>query len=262
MLASSTIALLAFCQTTFAIVFPGPAPTAVGEANLNGRSPRPTGGPPSLPELFRRQQRDNGMCGYLNGDSEAPVSCSIGTCLYDDTISWFGCCTGSSRSDCELFTTCVGSASISSCLSNSACANDDFALACTASTAGVCMTMWGEVDEGSVSNYVCGSSSTRVQVVATPTAGAGSVSGTARSTSISGLSSSRDGDDDSTAAIQTSRPGASSTSSDDRPRINTAVTGTTRAAATTSQSTAAAMKTAQVVLGAVGGLAGVIALFV
>lgn len=167
------------------------------------------------------------------------------------------------RSDCELFTTCVGSASISSCLGNSACANDAYALACTASTAGVCMTMWGEVDEGSVSHYVCGSTSVKVQVVATPTTGAGSASGTVLSTSNSGLprsSSSASSADDDDSATQTSR--ASTTSIDGRPRINTAVTATTRAA-TTTQSTAGAMKTAQVVLGAAGGVvAGVVALFV
>ncbi|KAF1357883.1 hypothetical protein EJ07DRAFT_30178, partial [Lizonia empirigonia] len=160
--------LLALSPTAFGIAFPGPAPTAAGdvfEANLRGRSPRPTGGPPSLPELFRRQT-DDGVCGYLSGDGAKPVSCTVGNCLYDDRISWFGCCTGTMRSDCQLFTTCVGSASISSCLGNSACANDDFALACTDSTAGVCMTLWGNVDKGSVSHYVCGPTSTRVQVLA------------------------------------------------------------------------------------------------
>lgn len=168
------------------------------------------------------------------------------------------------RSNCELFTTCVGSASMNSCLSNSACASDDYALACTASTAGVCMTMWGEVDEGSVSHFVCGSTSVKVQVVATPTAGSGSASVTARSTSISsGLprsssSVSGDDDDDDSSATRSSR--ASTSSIDDRPRINTAVTAATRAA-TTTQSTAGAVKTAQAILGAAGGLAGVVALF-
>ncbi|KAJ8112749.1 hypothetical protein OPT61_g4957 [Boeremia exigua] len=258
MFVQSAIALLAFSQTTLGIAFPGPAPTAVGELNLHGFSPKPTGGPPSLPALFRRQQKDDAMCGYLAGDSDAPVSCSVGTCLYDDTISWFGCCTGTVRSDCELFTTCVGSASISSCLGNSACANDAFALACTESTAGVCMTMWGEVEEGSVSHFVCGSTSARVQVVATPTAGAGSISGAASPTSVSGLprSSASVDDDGSSSAAPTSRAGTSS--SDDRPRINTAVTAATRTA-TSTQSTAGAVKTAQAVLGAAGGFAGFVA---
>lgn len=71
MLATPIIALLALSPTVFGIGFPGPAPTAAGkalEANLRGRSPRPTGGPPSLPELFRRQEADEGVCGYLRGD--------------------------------------------------------------------------------------------------------------------------------------------------------------------------------------------------
>lgn len=198
----------------------------------------------------------------LTWPTEAPVSCSVGTCLYDDTISWFGCCTGTMRSDCELFTTCVGSASISSCRSDSACANDAYALACTASTAGVCMTMWGEVNEGSVSHYVCGSTSVRVQVVATPTAAAGSVSSAARSTSVGALprsSSSVNDDNGNSGATQPSR--ASSSSTDDRPRINTAVTAATRAVTTTSSS-AGAMKTAQAFIGAAGGFAGLVALFV
>lgn len=191
---------------------------------------------------------------------DAPVSCSVGTCLYDDTISWFGCCTGTMRSDCELFTTCVGSASISSCLGNSACANDDYALACTESTAGVCMTMWGEVEEGSVSHFVCGASSTRVQVVATPTAGVDDATETVTAT---GGTQSRPvteaGDDDSTSTARTTRTSTSS-SVDDRPRVNSAATATNRVT-TTAQSTAGAVKTAQAVLGAAGGIVGVLAMF-
>ncbi|KAF3032167.1 hypothetical protein E8E12_002470 [Didymella heteroderae] len=263
----STIALLALSPTVLGIAFPGPAPTVAGEANLLGRSPRPTGGPPSLPSLFRRQGRDEGMCGYLDGLSDTPVSCTVGTCLYDDSISWFGCCTGTARSDCALFTTCVGSASISSCLSNSRCANDDYALACTEATAGVCMTMWGEVQEGTVNHYVCGTASASVQVVATPTAGAVSTTeGSAKSSAMgsaaglpvrSSTRASSSGDDSS--ATQTSRRTSSST--EDRPRINTAATATTRAP-TTTVSTAGAVKSAQAVVGAVGGFAGFVAWFV
>lgn len=69
MFALSAIALLAFSSSAFGIAFPGPVPTAAGELkNFNGQSPRPTGGPLSLPDLFRRQQRDQGMCGYIEGD--------------------------------------------------------------------------------------------------------------------------------------------------------------------------------------------------
>ena len=201
----------------------------------------------------------------------APVSCSVGSCLYDERISWFGCCTGTMRSDCQLFTTCVGSASISSCLSNSACANDDYALACTASTAGVCMTMWGAVSEDIVNHYVCGSTSASVQVVPDPT-GTGDSSATARRTSASVFStggslprpsssrqitSSSNSNDDTVGTTPISRDTPASTS-DDRPRINTAVTATTRPA-TTAPSTAGAMKTAQAVIGAAGGLVGVLA---
>ena len=202
---------------------------------------------------------------------DAPVSCSTGSCLYDERISWFGCCTGTMRSDCQLFTTCVGSTSISSCLSNSACANDDYALACTASTAGVCMTMWGTVSEGTVNHYVCGSTSARVQVVPDPT-GANDGSATARPTSASAFSSggslsrpsssrqttsSSDDNNNTIGTTPVSRATTASTS-DDRPRINTAVTATTRPA-TTAPSTAGAMKTAQAVFGAAGGLVGVLA---
>lgn len=135
------------------------------------------------------------------------------------------------------------------------------------------MTMWGEVQEGTVNHYACGSTSARVQIVATPTAGAGSAAGTARSTSASALNSagglpSRSSirqatsldDDDSNGATQTSR--GTSSSIDDRPRINTAATAPTRAVATSTLSTAGAVKTAQAVVGVVGGLAGVVAWFV
>lgn len=71
MFIASSIALLTLGSTAFGIAYPGPAPTQAGdafEANLNGRSPKPTGRPRSLPELFRRQA-DDGVCGYLQGDS-------------------------------------------------------------------------------------------------------------------------------------------------------------------------------------------------
>lgn len=199
------------------------------------------------------------------------MSCSVGTCLYDDALSWFGCCTGTARSDCQLFTSCVGSASLSSCLGNSRCAGDDYALACTAASAGVCMTMWGEVDEGTVSHFVCGASSTRVQVLATPAVAESS--GTVRSSatafssggglprsSTGGQASSVGVEDDSSSAAPSSR----SASASDGPRISPAAPASTVStrAATSAVSTGGAVRTAQAVVGAVGGFAGLIAWFV
>lgn len=67
MYASSTIILLAFTSSALGIAFIGPASTLASVENLHGFSPSPTVRPPSLPELFRRQQRDEGLCGYAGG---------------------------------------------------------------------------------------------------------------------------------------------------------------------------------------------------
>lgn len=126
------------------------------------------------------------------------------------------------------------------------------------------MTMWGEVNEGSVSHFVCGATSARVQVVATPTAGGDNASGTVAATSgaQSRLFSEATGED-STNAARSTRAGISS-SVDERPRVNTEMAATTRVATTVesaAESTAGAVKTAQAVLGAAGGIAGVVAMF-
>lgn len=186
--------------------------------------------------------------------SDIPISCTVGTCLYDDAISWFGCCTGTARSECELYTTCVGADSTNSCLSDSTCKADAYKLECTDSGAEVCMTMWGEVQEGTVRHYVCGTASASVQVVATPTAGGDSTTnsnvGLPGSVATSVVSSASD-----------SSISRSSSSTQDRPKTNTAVTATTRSA-TSAVSTAGALKTAQAVVGAVDGFAGFVAWFV
>lgn len=137
--------------------------------------------------------------------------------------------------------------------------------------------MWGEVDEGTVNHYVCGPTSTRVQVLATPTGGSSDATGSVRSSSRTVFSSggglprsstrqaisSSEDNESSTGSTQTSKAtNIDSTTTDDRPRINTAATGVTRNTVTSTQSTAGAMKTAQAVAGAVGGLVGVIALLV
>lgn len=41
--------------------------------------------------------------------------------MYDDVYSWFGCCTGTVITDCDVYTACVNSRSIDDCLSSSEC---------------------------------------------------------------------------------------------------------------------------------------------
>jgi hypothetical protein len=288
MYVGSVVALLAFSPAAFGIVFPGPAPTAVGNlfnGDLTGRSPKPTGRPLSLPELFGRQQTDDdGVCGYLEGDggmlhattssvltdsfTEAQMSCAAGaSCLYDDELSWFGCCTGTARSECQLFTTCVGAASISSCAQNSACVNDDYALGCAESTAAFCMTLLSGVEEGTVTHYMCGPSSTRALEViasATTTGESDSASGSIQSSSPTVVSSSAGSMRSSATQQEASSLGLSSHGSASASQMSsagaTSATGASRVAASTAQSTAGAMKTAQAVIGAAGGFAGVVAL--
>lgn len=123
------------------------------------------------------------------------------------------------------------------------------------------MTMWGEVNEGSVSHFVCGSTSARVQVMATPIAEADRVTETATLTSdgVQSRPFSSPGDDDESSTVaRSSRAGTSLSTTDDRPRVNTAVIATTRASAS-ARSTAAAVRTAQAIFGAAGGIAGIVA---
>lgn len=69
------------------------------------------------------------FCKPANGGLVFPLECDYGySCLYDDVYSWFGCCTGTSITDCEVYTACVQSRSIDECVSNSACYNDDLAM--------------------------------------------------------------------------------------------------------------------------------------
>lgn len=44
--------------------------------------------------------------------------------MHDDVYSWFGCCTGTAITDCDVYTACVNSRSIDDCLSDSECYGD------------------------------------------------------------------------------------------------------------------------------------------
>lgn len=44
-----------------------------------------------------------------------------GNCVYVNAHSWFGCCTGTAITDCDIYTGCVDRKSIDECAANSAC---------------------------------------------------------------------------------------------------------------------------------------------
>jgi hypothetical protein len=65
-----------------------------------------------------------------NTYAEQPVSCRRGSsCMYDDTFSWFGCCTGTRLADCNVATACVQSRNWDECLEDEECYGDLFAIA-------------------------------------------------------------------------------------------------------------------------------------
>lgn len=54
-----------------------------------------------------------------------PIACDPGSsCMYNEALSWFGCCTGSDITDCDVYTECVRSSKIDDCLSDSSCRNN------------------------------------------------------------------------------------------------------------------------------------------
>jgi hypothetical protein len=66
MFIATTATLLALSTTVLAVTFDGPAPTPILKV-FNGISPKTTERARSLPELFRRQQSDDAVCGYIEG---------------------------------------------------------------------------------------------------------------------------------------------------------------------------------------------------
>jgi hypothetical protein len=49
--------------------------------------------------------------------------------MYDEDLSWFGCCTGTQITDCYVQTACVPSSSLSQCLDDADCYMDPLATA-------------------------------------------------------------------------------------------------------------------------------------
>lgn len=239
--------LLAISTTAYGLAFDGPLPTPVTDlvyAALNGISPKPTNEVRALPDLFRRQKSANSaVCGYLNGDSDFPVTCSSGSCIYNTAQKWFGCCTGSGTTGCEVITRCINSASVSKCLDDASCYNDPLAMACTASSAPFCINMYASISEGTMSHWVCGASATSVGVLASTTSD--SVSGKATS-----VLKSKSATADASAIRQ---GGAQSTGGANAPTAGSAGSASTGGAA--------ALQTAGALASVAGGLVGAFAIF-
>lgn len=179
----------------------------------------------------------------LTCTSAFPISCNTGSCFHNTQMNWFGCCTGSNVDSCDVFTRCIESVSVSSCLSDSACYDDPAVLGCSVASAPYCAKMYTVVSQVTVSHLVCAAKSTMVEVLA-------SLSGSSESTApILLMSGSVTAVDSSTLSPNGGDGSASS-------RGATA----TNAVATTSSKASAAMHTAGPVAGIAGAFVGVLAL--
>ncbi|KAH7091137.1 hypothetical protein FB567DRAFT_518036 [Paraphoma chrysanthemicola] len=245
--------LLTITTTAYSLAFDGPLPTPVKDlvyVALDGFTPKPTFAPRALPDIFRRQKPANpAVCGYLDGDTDYPVSCTAGSCIYNTASKWFGCCPSGDPAQCSIMTKCINSASVSSCLENSSCYNDPAAMACTASSAPFCVNMFASIKEGAMSHWVCGASATSVGVLASAT----SDSVSAKATSVLKSKSAAASSD----ASVIRQGGVQSTGA-----AGGSVVATGGAAATGASATGAgARQTAGAMFGVAGGLVGVFAVF-
>ncbi|OCK81507.1 hypothetical protein K432DRAFT_442312 [Lepidopterella palustris CBS 459.81] len=175
-------AVLSLAALAAAISFDEPAPTpVVNEYSSDGWTPKPTGDP--FVELMRRDQPN--FCGYLTGNAASAVTCSAGElCGYDTILDWFGCCTGTSITDCGVATACVESAGINSCLADPSCADDPLALFCTAAARPSCGVLWSTIGIASVFHFVCDADGATLQVEATTTGAGSPASGSAAASSF------------------------------------------------------------------------------
>lgn len=115
--------LLIATASAFVLSPPKPTPTTYDVLDGNGWTSKPTKGP-SYPrfagmqarDLFGRQDGGAPVCGYVEGDIDAPFSCFTGGgCGYYKNPNYFVCCeTDSSGSfvssdgSCASATACVG----------------------------------------------------------------------------------------------------------------------------------------------------------
>ncbi|KAF9733225.1 hypothetical protein PMIN02_009988 [Paraphaeosphaeria minitans] len=155
-------------QYTAALELHQPSVTPVNQLfPADGRTPRPTSAPKSPLELLRRQD-DPGLCGYLEGDPEHPLYCDPGwNCMYDDGYSWFGCCTGTAITDCDVYTACVNSISIDECLYSSECYDDALVTGCVENYAPYCATLYSVISDSTYGHYGCANRKTSYEVMVT-----------------------------------------------------------------------------------------------
>ncbi|KAF2007700.1 hypothetical protein P154DRAFT_516518 [Amniculicola lignicola CBS 123094] len=283
MLSYSTVgALLAFSGAVAAIPYDGPIATPVAKRwSHNGFTPKPTSDPKPLLELFRRQE-DPAFCGYLTGDPDAAVTCRVGSsCMYDEMFSWFGCCTGTAQTDCNIITACVESTKLDECLEESSCFNDPLAMACTDREEPFCMGLYTVISSSTFGHFECAATDATYQVLGSTTGGSPSFTpsftldptDTAtledEPTSTIGRFRSSAADTATVEEAESSTTEESESSTTEEPsftRARSSETSTTEsstpteAAASSSLSSAGAVRTAQAVLGAAGGVAGLIAM--
>ncbi|KAF2195756.1 hypothetical protein K469DRAFT_545936 [Zopfia rhizophila CBS 207.26] len=183
----TSVTLLGLGAIAAATPYDGPVATpSIKKYSADGWTPKPTSAP--IRELFRRQE-DPALCGYLEGDPAqcsygysthtsmaSAISCDAGySCMYDEDLSWFGCCTGRVITDCDVMTACVESASISECLSVSECVNDPLAMACTDSSRPYCAHLYTVVTGETYGHLVCANTETTAEILPSASGAASSV---------------------------------------------------------------------------------------
>ena len=71
-------------------------------------SPRPTQMPVNPGELFKREQVDIAVCGWIGGQSASPAACASGSsCIHDTIHGYVGCCATSGPCAAGVYTSCI-----------------------------------------------------------------------------------------------------------------------------------------------------------
>ncbi|KAF2493738.1 hypothetical protein BU16DRAFT_53145 [Lophium mytilinum] len=288
-------AILGFSAVAAAFNIDLPQPTqTLKDYSANGFTPKPTADP--LIEL-RKRDSPSSVCAYLTGDPSAPYTCgSGGVCGYNTALSWFGCCdgeSGGSVTGCPVITGCVPYTSVDACASNSECASDTLLIACTESATPYCAAGALTVGTDTLAHFVCDTTSYVLDFELTADGGAASSAFDATtftddfestsSTEESGSTSTDDfaatttvDDSSSTAAVVltkiisasakgSSASGAATTgapASSKTGGINFLLSsiGGQSTAGTATSTGGAAVRTGAAIMGAAGGVAGLVML--
>ncbi|KAF2640269.1 hypothetical protein P280DRAFT_507795 [Massarina eburnea CBS 473.64] len=176
---------------TFAYRLDEPHDTPINRRyDANGWTPLSTWKSEPVLDVFKRRG-DPALCGYSSGQDDYPTTCDTSSSRVRNTsLSRSSSCPGTSKSDCNVYTSRVANKSASACLSPSDCANNKYALACTSPISPFCATIYKTVSGARYDRYACAVAPISYEILST-TEGCGSgscssrVNYSARNSSIS-----------------------------------------------------------------------------